>query len=91
MKVLISGPNIYDARVYLPTTFLNLKTYIECQTDIKNVQWLDPLFRNRPLEQMVAGIDFRDVDVLGLSCYEWNWQLNPQIASHAKKINQSIS
>ena len=91
MKVLISGPNIYDARVYLPTTFLNLKTYIECQTDIKNVQWLDPLFRNRPLEQMVAGIDFRDVDVLGLSCYEWNWQLNTQIASHAKKINPSIN
>ena len=58
MKVLISGPNIYDARVYLPTTFLNLKTYIECQTDIKNVQWLDPLFRNRPLEQMVAGRTF---------------------------------
>ena len=91
MKVLISGPNIYDARVYLPTTFLNLKTYIECQTDIKNVQWLDPLFRNRPLEQMVAGIDFRDVDVLGLSCYEWNWQLNTQIANHAKKINPSIN
>ena len=72
MKVLISGPNIYDARVYLPTTFLNLKTYVEHQAQLNNIEWLDPLFRNRPLEEMVKGINFNDVDVLGLSCYEWN-------------------
>lgn len=90
MNVLISGPNIYDARVYLPTTFLNLKTYVECQTDIKNVNWLDPLFRNRPLEQMVEGINFNDIDVLGLSCYEWNWKLNCDIGQYAKSINPDI-
>ena len=90
MKVLISGPNIYDARVYLPTTFLNLKTYVEHQAQLNNIEWLDPLFRNRPLEEMVKGINFNDVDVLGLSCYEWNWQLNTKIASYAKKINPEI-
>jgi len=88
MNVLFSSPNIYDARVYLPIAFLNIKTYVDKYTDL-DVNWLEPLFRNRDADRMLEGVDLESIDFLGLSCYEWNWNLNVEIAKKIKAANPS--
>ena len=85
--VLISQPNIYDSKVFMPLVFLCLKTYTDSQDDIEPVNWLDPLFRNTDVDTMLQGIDLKSIDILGLSCYDWNWNLNLKIAKQVKKVN----
>ena len=87
LTVLISQPNIYDHKVFMPLVFLTLKTYVDNKSDIKPVTWLDPLFRNTNAEKMLEKINCKSVDVLGLSCYDWNWDLNLEIAAKIKAEN----
>ena len=87
LKVLISQPNLYDSKVFMPLVFLCLKTYVDKQEDIQPVTWLDPLFRNTDVDTMLKGINLKQLDILGLSCYDWNWQLNLQIAKRVKQEN----
>lgn len=87
VNVLISQPNIYDVKVFIPLVFLCLKTYTDLQKDIEPVNWLDPLIRNTDVDTMLQGVDIDTLDVLGLSCYDWNWRLNLQIAQKVKDTN----
>lgn len=87
VNVLISQPNLYDSKVFMPLVFLCLKTYTDLQDDIEPVNWLDPLFRNTDVDTMLEGVDIDTLDVLGLSCYDWNWKLNLQIARKVKDAN----
>jgi putative methyltransferase len=87
VNVLISQPNLYDSKVFMPLVFLCLKTYTDLQDDIEPVNWLDPLFRNTDVDTMLNGVDIESIDVLGLSCYDWNWSLNLQIAKRVKDAN----
>ena len=87
VNVLISQPNLYDSKVFMPLVFLCLKTYTDLQADIEPVNWLDPLFRNTDVDTMLEGVDIASLDVLGLSCYDWNWSLNMQIAQRVRESN----
>ena len=59
LKVLISQPNLYDSKVFMPLVFLCLKTYVDKQEDIQPVTWLDPLFRNTDVDTMLKGINLK--------------------------------
>ena len=85
--VLISQPNIYDSKVFMPLVFLCLKTYTDNRDDIDPVNWLDPLFRNTDVDTMLKDVDLESIDILGLSCYDWNWDLNLKIAKRVKSVN----
>lgn len=87
LKILISQPNLYDSKVFMPIVFLCLKTYVDKQEDIQPVTWLDPLFRNTDIDTMLKDVNLKELDILGLSCYDWNWQLNLQIAKRVKQEN----
>lgn len=87
VNVLISQPNIYDSKVFMPLVFLCLKTYTDLQDDIEPVNWLDPLFRNTDVDTMLQNVDIESIDVLGLSCYDWNWDLNLKIATKVRQVN----
>ena len=87
LKVLISQPNLYDSKVFMPLVFLCLKTYVDNRKDIEPVDWLDPLFRNTDVDTMLKGVDIKELDILGLSCYDWNWVLNMEIAKRVKEQN----
>lgn len=87
LKVLISQPNIYDHKVFMPLVFLTLKTYVDHCEDIKSVNWLDPLYQNSNAKKMLKNVDIESIDILGLSCYDWNWDLNLEIAATVKQVN----
>ena len=87
LKVLISQPNLYDSKVFMPLVFLCLKTYVDNRKDIEPVNWLDPLFRNTDIDTMLKDVNIKELDILGLSCYDWNWVLNMEIAKRVKEQN----
>jgi putative methyltransferase len=87
LNVLISQPNLYDSKVFMPLVFLCLKTYVDKRDDIEPVNWLDPLFRNTDVDTMLKDVNINTLDVLGISCYDWNWNLNLEIAQRVKQIN----
>ena len=76
VNVLISQPNLYDSKVFMPLVFLCLKTYTDLQEDIEPVNWLDPLFRNTDVDTMLEGVDIDTLDRLRLSCTDWTWKSN---------------
>ena len=90
LKVLISQPNLYDSKVFMPLVFLCLKTYVDKRTDVNPVTWLDPLFRNTDCATMLKDVDTKNLDILGLSCYDWNWSLQLQIAKQVKEDNPDV-
>ena len=90
LKILISQPNLYDSKVFMPLVFLCLKTYVDKREDVDPVTWLDPLFRNTDCNTMLKDVDTKNVDILGLSCYDWNWSLQLEIAKQIKKDNPNV-
>jgi len=39
---------------------------------------------------MLKDVDTKNLDILGLSCYDWNWNLQLEIAKQAKKDNPDV-
>ena len=74
----------------MPLVFLCLKTYVDKRDDVEPVNWLDPLFRNTDVDTMLQDVDTKNVDILGISCYDWNWQLNLEIAKRIKQDNPNV-
>src|SRR6516164_8053133 len=86
-RVLISEPNA-PGETFVPYVWAILKSYWEHHaSDPKAVAWLDPLYERdtayNGLEKHCDG----PVDVLGLSCYTWNWELNCSVARRTKEQN----
>jgi putative methyltransferase len=90
-NILISCPNIYNSFIYLPAAWGVLKTYAETNEQVKQCyQWLDPIYENHEPEVLLKGINVEEVDVLGLSCYLWNFGLNLQLAEYIKERNPDV-
>lgn len=88
-NILISEPCAWDMDAlglpYLPYMWGVLKTYHEhhgrCAGDW---HWRSPIFRYiSALETLDAALE-TPIDVLGLSCYTWNWKLQQAIAARVK-------
>lgn len=86
-NILISVPTYLDSLIYLPYIHALLKTHCEKDPVIReNYSWLEPVFRNNTAEDLLGGREGR-IDVLGLSCYLWNWNLQLEIARRVKAVN----
>lgn len=91
--VLISEPQgmtselqFDNVKPYLPYVWAVLKTYHERNgKDPDTVEWLDPVWRHERPGDLLAGYGDRRIDVLGLSCYTWNWALQCEIARVVKE------
>lgn len=87
-NILISCPNIYNQFIYLPLAWGILKTYAEKDEKTReSYNWLEPLYLNESPEDLVSVDQAQSVDVLGLSCYVWNFGLNIRIAEYVKRLN----
>lgn len=88
-RILISEPCSWDIDAlgfpYLPYVWGLLKTYNEHHgRDPGRWEWLAPIYRyGDPDDLLRSRIDER-IDVLGLSCYTWNWKLQCRIAAAVK-------
>lgn len=88
IHVLISSPSAQVDPTYLPYTYGVLKTYCEQDPVLKNnLRWLKPLYRRQPADVLLDKLDLSTVDVLGLSCYLWNWTLQKTVAERVKQAN----
>jgi putative methyltransferase len=88
LNVLICEPGAPTGTLFLPYMWAVLKSYHERHgAHVDAINWLDPLFdRERVLGQIddLRGVK---IDVVGLSCYTWNSQLNLRLARAVKESN----
>ncbi|GIH11847.1 B12-binding domain-containing radical SAM protein [Rugosimonospora africana] len=90
--VLISEPQgstgalqFDNSRPYLPYVSSVLKSYWERHgSPDAPIEWLDPIWWNDKPEVMLAPYGGKKIDVLGLSCYTWNWAAQCLVAAHVK-------
>jgi putative methyltransferase len=87
ITVLISEPNAPGSS-FLPYVWAVLKSYWERHADDPGaVHWLDPISRRDVIHHGLDAHYEIPPDVLGLSCYTWNWVVNCQVARWAKTRN----
>ena len=85
--ILISEPNAAGG-IFLPYVWAILKSYWEHHgSDRDAFTWLDPLYLRRSVELDFEESLTADPDILGLSCYTWNWELQCAAARLAKERN----
>lgn len=85
-SVLISQPQLLEMGLpYLPVMWGVLKTYWEHYgPGADNLDWLDPINRPGDPSDVLAPYQDTPIDVLGLSCYVWNWKAQCRIAREVK-------
>lgn len=86
-EILISNPaSLY--LTFLPYIFGVLKHYAEEEPIIReNYDWLDPIYQRGSARSLLKPYDLSSIDVLGLSCYVWNFLLQCEIAEIVKREN----
>ncbi len=72
-KYIHSNPAIYSLRGYAGET---LRQYIE----------LAEYTINQPLQNILADIYYRKPDVIGFSCYIWNWSMVQELLAELPKL-----
>jgi putative methyltransferase len=87
--VLISEPHaIENPAPFLPYVWAILKSYWERHRDGDDpYEWLPPIFLNRDPASLLRPYAEATIDVLGLSCYTWNWELQCAVAKRVKARN----
>jgi putative methyltransferase len=86
-RILISEPNVAGS-VYLPYVTSILKSHWEHKGSSRDAfSWLDPIWlRDRAEGDLDVWYDTAP-DIVGLSCYTWNWDLQLKAARWAKQRN----
>lgn len=86
-NVLISEPQLTALGVsYLPLVWALLKTHWQHHgAQPEAVTWLPPIFRMGHVPRLLAPYINTPLDVVGLSCYTWNWSIQQSIARHVKQ------
>lgn len=95
-NVLVSNPSFGRGDFHLPYLWGRLREYCDFQDsrDFSNVKWLEPIWSGPGIPERAQELsdcyNFNQVDVLLLSNYIWNWELNLKIAEIGKKINPNL-
>jgi putative methyltransferase len=83
--ILISEPHaVENPAPFIPYMWAILKSHWEHHEDEDLYAWLDPIYRNDVPSAVLAPYRHSAIDVLGLSCYTWNWRLQCGIAREVK-------
>jgi putative methyltransferase len=84
-NVLISEPHAVGyPNQFLPYMWAVLKSYWERHGASGGWQWLEPIFLHEDAPRLLAPYQNARIDVLGLSCYFWNWRLQCWLAREVK-------
>lgn len=89
LSVLICEPQLRSYGLpYLPAMWGVLKTYWENNAEHPDaIHWHPPIHRMDPVKDIMRSIEGLTIDVLGISCYTWNWRLQQAIASAVRQTN----
>jgi putative methyltransferase len=82
-------PDRDETRPFLPYVWAVLKSHWERADQGRDYrcEWLDPIWRSARVSELLDREDILGIDVLGLSCYTWNWALQCAIATAVKEHN----
>lgn len=84
----VAGENQFERpRAYLPYVWAVLKTYYEAHSEHAACHWLEPVWMGGLGDEVLTRYDGKRIDVLGLSCYTWNWRIQCSIAEAVKESN----
>ncbi len=88
VNTLISAPSWASDQIYLPYIYGVLKTFADRDPELKEtVNWLKPIYFCEKPREAIHDYDLRELDILGLSCYTWNWFAQQAIADEVKQVN----
>jgi putative methyltransferase len=88
INVLISEPGCRELQPFLPYMWAVLKSYNERHGSAREeTRWLAPIGGHGGVHHHLDAYAETRIDVLGLSCYMWNWNLQCQIAAWVKARN----
>ena len=83
---LVQLNNKYGDQVYLPYSVAVLKAFVLQNKIIKdNFDFKEFIFLREDVPEMVKKMG--SVDILGISCYMWNWRFCLRLAEEARKQN----
>ena len=86
--ILISEPNAIDEMPYLPYMWATLKSYHERHgVASDDYEWLEPIYHRGDPSSLLGPYRDTRIDVLGLSCYTWNWDIERRLARRVKQEN----
>lgn len=81
---LVQLNNSYGDQVYLPYSVGILQSYVSKSEKVKSgFSFNDFIFLRESISQMAEKAG--ECDILGISCYVWNWELSTQLAKAVKK------
>ncbi len=90
--ILISEPTAHRRNPFFPYIWAILKTYSERVAHLEGAcKWLEPIYQKDEAETLLQPHLHSSPDVLGLSCYTWNWDLQCQIAHRVKSSNPNVN
>lgn len=85
---LVQLNNSYGDQVYLPYSVGMLTAYAEKSQKIReNIHFQDFIFLRESIDVMLEKVG--DADVVGISCYVWNWELSVKLAEAVKQKNSN--
>ena len=83
---LVQLNNRYGNQVYLPYSVGVLKAFVDQNIKIKeNYHFKEFIFLREDVSNMIKKVG--QVDILGISCYIWNWRLSLKLAEEVRKLN----
>ena len=81
---LVQLNNRYGNQVYLPYSVGVLETFVKQKEIIReNYHFKEFIFLREDISNMVKKIG--QVDILGISCYIWNWRMSLKLAEEVRK------
>ncbi len=87
-KILISALTHWDSSHFLPYVHAILKAHCLKNPALReSYDWLEPIFLDTNTDELLNSTSIQDIDVLGLSCYAWNWRQQIEIAKIIKTAN----
>lgn len=89
LRVLICEPQLISYGLpYLPVMWGILKTYWEHNAQEPELaHWYKPIHEMRDPDSLITPYRGQQIDILGLSCYTWNWRLQQQIARRIRETH----
>lgn len=86
-NILISVPSYYNS-VYLPYIWGLLRAEADKDETLQqSYNWLKPIYEFGTPEHLLSEYAAEKIDVLGLSCYDWNWEIQTELARIVRKKN----
>lgn len=87
-RILICCISPAENGFFVPSIYGNLRSWCDQFEQLREeYDWIDPVMLPVDYEELNEEIDFSTVDVVGISCYQWNYSYLYGLASLIKEIN----